>query len=437
MKIVTSILALSWMLLGSLYGQDWMDLAPMPERVSNNAVTQVLVDDEWYVYSFSGIDSTKIWSGIHKKAYRYSVADDNWEIIDPLPSGNGRIAAGACTVKGKIYIIGGYEVFSNGNEISVDKVHIYDPTTDTYLPDGAPIPVPIDDHVQAVWRDSLIYVVTGWSNNNNVNDVQIYNPTTDEWLVGTSTPNSTNFKVFGGSGYIFGDTIYYIGGARFGADFPPTQYTRKGVINPDNPTEITWSDYLEPLALGYRMACASWNEETVIWIGGSDITYNYNGIAYNGSGGVPALSRYKLLGLPTLNITEAADPSIMPPLMDLRGVGQIGPTTYILAGGMESGQTVTNRTILLNIPPGIIDDVKEVETPTFEMTPNPVDELLLIEFEGAFEIQIMDLDGSLINSYTAIDQLSLETSAYPEGMYLIQLLTESGQQITQRLVVQH
>jgi len=156
-------------------------LADMPERVSNQAVTYADVKGNGFVYSFSGIDEMKLFSGIHKRAFKYDIENDSWETLAPLPSGNGRIAAGASSVKDKIYIIGGYEVFEDGGEISVDLVHVFDPATDTYLADATPIPVPIDDHIQAVWRDSLIYIVTGWSDVTNVPDVQIFNPSLNSW----------------------------------------------------------------------------------------------------------------------------------------------------------------------------------------------------------------------------------------------------------------
>jgi N-acetylneuraminic acid mutarotase len=193
----------------------WEYLVNMPEAVSNNAVASATVDDTTYIYSFAGIDTSRDWFGIHLKGFRYNVQSQVWDTIAPLPDPNGgKIAAGASNVKGKIYIIGGYHVASNYSEISSAKVHIYDPTTNSYLPDGADIPVAIDDQVQAVWRDSLIYVITGWSNSNNVNNVQIYNPSTDTWTTGTPVPNNSQYKVFGGSGTIVGDSIYYIGGAR-------------------------------------------------------------------------------------------------------------------------------------------------------------------------------------------------------------------------------
>ena len=150
------------------------ELASMPEPVANNAVVAAEVNGQQFVYSFAGIDATKIWSGIHLKSWRYDVTNDEWAALPDVPDPNGgKIAAWANEVNGKIYVIGGYHVAQNGGEVSSVKTHVFDPITNDWLPDAADIPVAIDDQVQAVWRDSLIYVVTGWSNNGNVTDVQI------------------------------------------------------------------------------------------------------------------------------------------------------------------------------------------------------------------------------------------------------------------------
>ncbi|MFQ5447990.1 MAG: hypothetical protein ACE5FF_13760, partial [Saprospiraceae bacterium] len=61
------------------------ELAPMPEPVSNNAVVAAEVNGQPYVYSFCGIDSTKIWPGIHLKAWRYDVAANEWQSLPPVP----------------------------------------------------------------------------------------------------------------------------------------------------------------------------------------------------------------------------------------------------------------------------------------------------------------------------------------------------------------
>jgi len=46
-------------------------------------------------------------------------------------------------------------------------------------------------------------------------DVQIYNPRTDVWMEGTPASNDSEWFVFGASGTIVGDRIYYLGGAKY------------------------------------------------------------------------------------------------------------------------------------------------------------------------------------------------------------------------------
>lgn len=217
----------------------WTEKDTMPMRISNNAVTHADINGQPFVFSFGGIDTSKIYSGITLHSFKYDVNGDNWSEIAPLPSGQPRIASAASTVKNKIYIMGGYSVASNGSETSSNKVVIYNPTTNNYEPDGANIPTAIDDHVQCVWKDSLIYVITGWINFTNVSYVQIYNPSNDTWLFGTPLPSSSDYKVFGGSGTIIGDTIYYFGGAVSVGNFYATKKLRKGVIDSNDPTNIT------------------------------------------------------------------------------------------------------------------------------------------------------------------------------------------------------
>ncbi|MGB1248877.1 MAG: Kelch repeat-containing protein, partial [Chitinophagales bacterium] len=234
------------------------EIGALPEAVSNNAVCEGYVNGIPYLFSFSGIDTSKVYSGIHLKSFRYNITTGQSEQIGDLPDNNGKIAAGASRIGNIIYIAGGYHVAANGSETSSAKMHRYDINNNVFLTDGADIPVATDDHVQAVWRDSLIYLITGWSNTGNIPDVQIYNPTTDTWLVGTPTPNNHQYKSFGASGTILDDTIFYFGGAASSAGFGIQNQVRKGVINPIDPTDITWSiDTPEIAIVGYRMACTS------------------------------------------------------------------------------------------------------------------------------------------------------------------------------------
>ncbi len=400
-------------------GWTWTELSQMPFRTANNSVTQAVVGNDTYIYSFGGIDTTKLYSGIHQKSFRYNVTTDVWDTIAPLPDTLGKIAGAASTVKNQIYILGGYHVLASGNELSSDKVHRYDPVSNTYLSDGAPIPVPIDDHVQCVWRDSLIFVVTGWSNNGNKPDVQIYDPANDSWQVGTSLPFNNNYIAFGASGQIIGDTIYYHGGTAGSFSFTARNHLRRGIINPNDPTDITW-DYLgdNPGDPNYRSACVT-HGSRVFWIGGSGIAYNYNGIAYNGSGGVPALDRilfYDSDGPPWYEGTGAPYS-----VMDLRGVGQVSPTSWIICGGMMGAQEVTDRAFLLEYDP-IIAGVNDQKEDDWILSPNPASDVIRFSnLKPVNELEIYSTSGSLVYRTNQLTQNQLDVSFLEAGMYLVRI----------------
>ena len=326
-------------------GWSWNQLPDMPIKTSNNAVTSAVIGDTTYVYSFLGIDTTKNWNGIHSKAVRYNTVSQVWDTISDVPDSlGGLIAASATTIKNKIVIIGGYHVYSGGNEISSREVHIYDPISNTYSR-GTNIPIEIDDHVQLPYNDSLIYVITGWTSTigggNNTNAVQIYDVVNDKWHVGTPTPNTTIYKVFGASGAIVNNTIYYTGGARVASNFPLVTSLRKGVIDVNNPLNISWSsdtvfNYFKP----YRATCF-YIKNKVFWIGGSSVSYNYNGLAYSNNSGVDPNNFLTEYNIATNNWAQY-NPTPFE-IMDLRGIAQIDYNKFVITGGMIGNQNVTNK----------------------------------------------------------------------------------------------
>lgn len=410
-----------WLILSMFFigciciqGQTISQLADMPERVSNQAVSYAEVGGKGYVYSFSGIDETKLFDGIHKRAFKYDIQNDIWTTLPDLPTGNGRIAAGASLVKGKIYIVGGYEVFANGSEISVDLVHVFDPVTDTYLPDAAPIPVSIDDHIQAVWRDSLIYVVTGWSNTTNVPDVQVFNPSTNTWTDGTPVPNTNTYKVFGSSGTIVGDTIYYSGGVRIaGGSFSFSNVIRKGVINPENPTEITWSHQNSFDAIGYRMGAAVWNETRPVWIGGSEDAYNFDGISYIFGTGVEPYERILELQTETDQLEETA---FSLSIMDIREVAQVDPTSVIICGGMEPGQAVTNSTYRIDL--SLVSTNSIPSEDEISIYPQPSKDVIFLSNVENIYYEIIDVLGRIVKT-GIYSQDGISLGSLPPGMYVL------------------
>ncbi len=411
--------------------QHWQteQVVPLPEGITNNAVASGEISGQPYIYTFGGIDSTKSYSGIHQRSYRYHLGAQQWERIADLPDTLGSIAASASRVKDIIYIIGGYHVFANGNEKSSTRVHRYDIKNNQYLTDGTAIPIAIDDQVQAVWRDSLIYVVTGWSENRNVLNVQIYNPGLNSWSAGTSLPSGT-YAAFGASGEILGDTIYFYGGARSSGGFPISALFRKGIINPDNPTEIEWSVELVPNSeVGYR-AGAAIVQEKVYWLGGAEQTYNFDGLAYSNNQGVPPSNR-SLRYDPVTNTWDVDRTNFLP--MDLRNVAQVNDTTLYLVGGMTANQTVTKEVLKLTANPIRTSNNNLVtKLDKLHLYPNPGSthlQVILANDENRLKkLSVYNTKGQVIFSTEfTTNRCLIDRSTWPRGMYFLKITQELKQ----------
>ena len=412
---LTSLIALLISFSSSAqFNWTWTELDTMPFRTANNAVCEAIVNGEEFVYSFGGIDQTKTLTGIHQRSFKYSVTLNSWTEIAPLPDTLGKIAKGASFVNEKIYILGGYHVLPNGSELSSDRVHIYNPASDTYETDGAPIPLAIDDHVQAVYKDSLIFVVTGWSNTANRPEVQIYDTYLNQWQAGTSVPNDNFFKAFGASGTIIGDTLYYHGGVSGSFSFVARTYLRKGYINPNDPTDITWVQMADaPGDAGYRAACSSAGN-TLFWIGGASTAYNYDGIAYNGSGGVDPSARVLHFSLHDYQYNdETSEPF---GVMDLRGIAKLSNNRWIICGGMDTNQVVSNRTFLLENPSVFIDEIIAING--FEVRYFPDEIVIGSVFTSA--AKLISMNGNIVHEWRKDENVKIIRSQFETGIYLFE-----------------
>lgn len=410
------------------------EIGEIPKRTSNNVVCEGFINGSPYLYSFGGIDSTKIYSGIHQESFRYDLTNGQNMALPHIPDTLGKIAMGISRIKNTIYLTGGYHVYADGSEKSSDKVHRFDITSNTFLEDGAPIPVATDDHVQAVWQDSLIYLITGWSDVGNIPDVQIYNPTTNNWLTGTSVPSGL-YRSFGSSGAIVGDTIYYFGGAYSSSGFNIQNKLRKGVINPNNPQEITWTHSTPDQSIvGYRMASTLVGNQ-IHWIGGSNNTYNYNGIAYDGSGGVEPNNRD--LYISTTNdevFTQQTGSSQIP--MDLRSIARVNDTTQYIVGGMLSGQEITNKIFKIQWASNNLSTENHSTTPVFYIQENPVVNALQIYSESPILLNLYTINGKLI------EQIQIEAgyktysiNHLPSGVYFLK--ESQSKRNLQKIIIQH
>jgi len=313
---------------------------------TNNAVAALTSSTGVTLVTTLGLTSGKTWRDVSNQALAYTPATGEWRTLPPVP-GPGRLAATAQAVRGKVYVFGGYSVDSAGNERSVPNVDVYDPATNNWSR-GADMPTPVDDAVSGTYRDSLIYVVSGWRDTDNVRDVQIYDATQDEWLAATPFPGT---PVFGHSGGLAGNTLVIVDGTRRNDVRPRYSIVNqawRGDIDPAMPQNITWrriTNHNGPAL--YRAAGGACGDHVIV-VGGTDTPYNYSGIGYDGN---PASPRDEIFAYDTRldkwqSLGQAPEAS-----MDHRALVTTTEGIGWTVGGMRTGPQVSADVMRLALPP--------------------------------------------------------------------------------------
>ena len=139
--------------------------------------------------------------------------------------------------------------------------------------------------------------------------------------------------------------FFYLGGAASSFGFPLQPVIRQGEIDPLDPLNITWTDmYIDTSLSLYRGAALS-IDGIPTWIGGSNNTYNYNGLAYDGSGGVIPSEKIIQYQSDALSSNECSTVN-----MDLRGIAWFPEHGELyISGGMGQNQEVSSQLVRLNI----------------------------------------------------------------------------------------
>ena len=264
----------------------------LPEPVTNNAVVALSAGGRDFLISFAGLGPGKSFDDTHAKTFVYDSAEGSWREADPVPGGVGRLASAAVAVGELAYVFGGYTVDEDGDEASMRWVHAFDPVTGQYA-ERQPMPVPVDDAIAVAYEDRYIYLVSGWHDFGNVNLVQRYDTVTDSWAQATPTPGRA---VFGHAGGIVGHSIVYCDGVAIEPhddrrrDFVSNAECFVGIIDPEEGRRIDWRTIEpHPGKPRYRMAASGMVDPAgVIFVGGSENPYNYDGIGYDGNASEPA-----------------------------------------------------------------------------------------------------------------------------------------------------
>lgn len=415
----------------------WESRSPMPVSRANMATASLQIGDTTWIYCFMGIDSAKACgSSIRLESFRYNTLSDQWSSIASVPDTEGRIAASATGLNGKIYLIGGYKVFANCNEFTSPRVDIYDPATDTWSLGDSMI-TPVDDHVQAIWRDSIIVTVSGWSQNTNTRRVQLYDTYLDQWSLSNDIAGP---GLFGQAGAIWGDTLMYTDGVRISGNFTLINALWQGVIQNGDPTNIVWTNQGQhPGPKIYRGGGFAFANR-IVFTGGTDNAYNIDGIGYNNQPSVESGRTWGYNLLTGLYEEYARNPDSV---MDVRQVVQVEHNKFYVIGGMEAGQTVTDKVSVFVID-SVITGVKSGQPGGFNMEigPHPiqVDDCLQIRLpQGtAMQMRVADALGREVAGWqTAGGEMDFCPSQWNlnPGIYFISAQNEAIR-LTRRLVLE-
>ena len=204
------------------------------------------------------------------------------------------------------------------------------------------MPVPVDDAVAVSYSNRFIFLVSGWHDDGNVNLVQRYDTRTDSWSQATPTPGR---GVFGHAGGIVGDTIFYCDGVAIEPrinqrrTFVANEQCFAGTIDKTDSRRIDWRIMPpHPGPVRYRMAAAGIDDlNAVVFVGGSDNPYNFDGIGYNGEPSRPAsaILRYDVEHESWTTLSSGAAAS-----MDHRALAHF-EGEWLTVGGMLDDQRVT------------------------------------------------------------------------------------------------
>lgn len=324
------------------------DLPALPEAVTNNLVLSTSVAGRTYVASFMGLASGKTHADVHNRVWQWTVGEPVWLKAPAVPSRqrlNGRLASTGVTLQNHFFIFGGYTVAANGTEVSSAEGYRYSPVTKSYnkLPD---MPVAVDDSVALAYNNRYIYLASGWSQDGNVNLVQMFDNFTQKWSQATPFPGT---PTFGLAGALSGHQMLLCDGVKVSYQSLPRQYETQaqcwlGEISKTDANRISWQQIQHPTGKArYRMAAAAIKQDgkdLIVFIGGSETAYNYNGIGYDGTPAEPVAEiwAYSVADKSWLN----AEPTRA--VMDLRTLVTMNDELYSL-GGMVAGQNLTTEWI--------------------------------------------------------------------------------------------
>ncbi|VAV96707.1 Kelch motif domain protein [hydrothermal vent metagenome] len=324
-------------------------IAALPEPHTNNAVAVVASEDGASFWSFNGLGAGKTYQDVSKAAFVCKLPGGECRAAGDVPVEAGRLASTAIFLGGRIYLFGGYTVAEDGTEISTPEVLAFNPETEEYKR-RADMPTPVDDAVAFAFGERYIALVSGWHDDGNVAIVQVLDTVEDIWLDASNYPGAPVFGHAGGAvgnTFVIADGVGVVGEKDGRRQFGAVNEVWLGEIDPDDPTNISWRKLPpHPGVPLYRMAAVGDPEHNrIVFYGGGDNPYNYNGVGYDG---VPArasdvLFAFELETDQWIELGRTGRAS-----MDHRGL-MIWDGAYWTLGGMNDAGDVVGDLVRIDI----------------------------------------------------------------------------------------
>jgi N-acetylneuraminic acid mutarotase len=325
-----------------LLGADQPKIPPMPVALTYNAVTALKNGIE--VYSLMGIGAKRTWDDVSNKMYILPLKSGKWTEGRAVPGVAGRLGASAVGAKGQVFVLGGFVVDGQGNELTLGDVNSYFPEQHRWYR-AADIPVPVDSAVVGVIRERFIYLVGGRSKNGPVNNVQVYDIQKNTWSQATPFPGA---PVFGHAGGLVDEAIVYVDGAKKAADSKPGYVVSDecwlGKIDRKDPNKIEWSKLPSHPGRARFAIVSGAGEHRVFFSGGTATVHNYKGVSDDGKplDVSPVTFAFDVHA----NRWDAIAEDSAEPRADTRGIA-ITPLGPLIVGGTVKNAAITPRILAL------------------------------------------------------------------------------------------
>ncbi|MBN2621377.1 T9SS type A sorting domain-containing protein [candidate division WOR-3 bacterium] len=406
----------------------WEILTDIPTAVSGHS--EATAHDGYY-YVFSG------GSG-NNEVQIYDIANGTWSSGTSNPSGMAQYGT-ANYVVDKYYRIGGW----NGSS-ALNTVDVYDPVSTSWTT-GASAPTLLIDHITGVYRDSLLYCFGGgnWFSGVTPNtNVYFYDVYSASWTTATSFPGSGRGCLAGGVIDSFAIVACGFDGVAMRIDYVV------GVIDPANPSTITWGSPTNIPAIDslYRMPSGvdPFNQELWItcgqkWTVQINRTFSYS--VYTDTWTEWMVPKYQVVA----NVTPMA--------ITTTTEGDLG---LYVAGGYYNSAAVTDHEVFHTGKTTGVKEQPKQETGSFTFgfapnMPNPVSGYTAIQYtttrSGATQIRVYDGLGRLVRTLVdrSIEPAGTKTVYWngkddahrsaANGIYFVRLEAEGKTAIHKMIIV--